>query len=73
MPIYEFHCPACENDFETLVMNSRATVSCPRCGGHDLERKLSVFAFQSGGKFNSSVAGKGCSHCGNPGGCANCH
>ncbi|HLC27499.1 MAG TPA: zinc ribbon domain-containing protein [bacterium] len=73
MPIYEYRCRSCENDFETLVMNSRAVVSCPGCGGHELERKLSIFGFQSSGKFSSSIAGGGCGNCSNPGGCGNCH
>lgn len=73
MPIFEFFCRACKNEFERLVMGTDRDVVCPRCGGSELDRKFSVFGFQSGGKFSSAAPGKGCSHCSNPGGCAHCH
>ncbi len=52
MPIYEFHCPDCQQDSELLVRSSNwQGTACPRCGSVKLEKKLSVFA--------SSVAGAG--------------
>ena len=45
MPIYEFHCQACEKDSEVLVRSSRwKGTKCPRCGSPKLEKKLSTFA-----------------------------
>lgn len=46
MPIYEFHCRSCNDEFETLVRNalSEEPIACPKCGGTDLERILSVCA-----------------------------
>jgi len=52
MPIYEFHCAACDRDSEILVRSSRwKGAKCPHCGSTKLDKKLSVFA--------SSVAGQG--------------
>jgi putative FmdB family regulatory protein len=49
MPIYEFHCPSCDSDFEELVQSSGDSrkVVCPACGGKDVVRKLSVFSAHS--------------------------
>lgn len=40
MPLYDYHCPACRHDFETLV-RSGATPTCPQCGHATPERLLS--------------------------------
>ena len=50
MPIFEYHCAACGNDFELLVLGSDVP-ACPRCESEDLEKKLSTFA--SGGASRS--------------------
>jgi putative FmdB family regulatory protein len=45
MPIYEFHCAGCRQDFELLVRSSRwEGTPCPHCGSKKLRKKLSVFA-----------------------------
>jgi putative FmdB family regulatory protein len=31
MPMYEYHCPACDKQFEMLVRSS-TVVACPHCG-----------------------------------------
>ncbi|MBL8564523.1 MAG: zinc ribbon domain-containing protein [Hyphomicrobiaceae bacterium] len=43
MPIYGFHCNACNKEFETLVRSSE-TAECPSCGSTDLARQLSLIA-----------------------------
>lgn len=41
MPIYEFHCAACDLDFEALVpMAEKDSVRCEQCGGK-VERVIS--------------------------------
>lgn len=40
MPLYDFHCPACGRDFETLVRGD-ARPACPTCGHTQPERMLS--------------------------------
>ena len=48
MPIYEYKCRRCANQFELLVL--RATVaSCPQCRSEDLEQLLTGFAVSSDG------------------------
>ena len=43
MPIYEYACKQCGQEFETLVRSSTVP-DCPSCRSTDLEKKLSVFA-----------------------------
>ncbi|CAH2601482.1 Zinc ribbon domain-containing protein [Rhodovastum atsumiense] len=43
MPLYGFHCTACDIDFETLVIGSEVP-TCPECGGTALEQLLSRVA-----------------------------
>lgn len=46
MPIREFHCNDCAQEFEKILRASDDinAVACPSCGGTHLERKLSTFA-----------------------------
>ena len=54
MPIYEYRCRGCENEFEKLVIRSSQTIVCPHCEGEEIERVLSVFSHSSDGQFSSS-------------------
>ncbi|MEW5911684.1 MAG: zinc ribbon domain-containing protein [Thermodesulfobacteriota bacterium] len=70
MPIYEYHCPRCQDQFEVLVMNSRDKITCPKCDCKKVERLMSGFAHKSaGGKMVSSG---GCASC-KSSSCASCH
>ena len=40
MPIFEYTCRGCANEFELLVRGT-TTAACPECGSEELERKLS--------------------------------
>lgn len=46
MPIYEYHCATCNDDFEMLVRTSTdgAHVACPTCEGEQVTKKFSAFA-----------------------------
>jgi len=67
MPIYEFHCAACERDSEVLVRSTDwEGTRCPHCGSSRLRKKLSVFASTSGGADNAPA----CS--GDPSSCSRC-
>ena len=65
MPLYEFQCTDCKDEFEELVRSSMAVVEvkCPRCGGEHVKRKLSLFASKGGGgsSFGAAPAAASCS------------
>ena len=63
MPIYEYHCSGCGEDFEELVFGQPAAINCPRCNGSEVKKRMSVASFKSGQKFVSSSGGSGCSSC----------
>jgi putative FmdB family regulatory protein len=51
MPLYEFHCDACNKNSELLVRSSNwKGTKCPNCGSTKLKKGFSTFA--------SSVAGQ---------------
>ena len=59
MPIYEYHCTDCGDDFERFVrsMFSRETITCPECGSDHVSKAFSVFGTaSSGGRAVSSAA-----------------
>lgn len=70
MPIYEYICKGCENEFEELVFKQDEKIDCPECGSAKVERAMSVFSFSSSGSFHSSH-GSGCEDC-DSGNCGNC-
>jgi len=43
MPIYEYECRTCHQEFELIVLKD-TVIACPSCHGSDLERLLSGFA-----------------------------
>jgi putative FmdB family regulatory protein len=49
MPIYEYHCRQCANEFELLVLKNSPTPACPECKTEDIEQLLSGFAVNSDG------------------------
>ena len=51
MPIYEYICNACGEEFEQLVFNSSEVIKCRKCGSPDTTKKMSAFAMKSGSKF----------------------
>jgi putative FmdB family regulatory protein len=74
MPIFEYECRGCGQQFEHL---SRAdqTPSCPSCSGLDLQKRFSAFAVSANGSPSpreSSEAGGGCGMCGDPRGPGAC-
>jgi putative FmdB family regulatory protein len=71
MPIYEYACNKCGNEFETLVRSSTVP-DCPSCHSTDLEKKLSVFATAASTADAAPVAAGPCGSCGHPGGPGSC-
>jgi putative FmdB family regulatory protein len=55
MPIYEYECRKCGEEFELLVLSSTVP-ACPACQAQDLEQLLSGFAVSSDGIRKANVA-----------------
>ena len=64
MPLFEFECGSCQNEFEELVFSSNGTsdVTCPDCGGPDVKKKISTFASMvaGGSSFSMSSSAAAC-------------
>mgnify|MGYP002725712559 CR=1 FL=1 len=46
MPIFEYQCKQCKNEFEKLVFNGEdKNISCPGCKSTDVGKKMSVSSF----------------------------
>ena len=76
MPIFEYICQECQNEFETLVFG-RDKAKCPKCKSQRLSPQLSVFAMSTKGVSAKSSAspssGAGaCGSCGDPRGPGAC-
>ncbi len=71
MPIFEYQCDQCENEFEKLVLNTSEKIACPKCKAKKVHRIMSAFAFSVGGKFKST-AGSSCGSCASPSSCSTC-
>lgn len=62
MPILQYKCRACGQEFEELVKKYDEKVSCPSCG-EAAERSYSGAMFSSTGKATSKCSGN-CKTCG---------
>lgn len=74
MPMYEYICEKCGNEFEMLVFKSDEPL-CPSCGNEKPTKKMSSFGFSVGFKYRSSStvsSGSGCSNCSSSD-CSSCH
>jgi len=73
MPIYEYHCEKCGEDFECLILGNDKP-ECKACNSKKVSKLMSACGFVSkdgsGGTVSSS-AGASCSGC-SAGSCAGC-
>ena len=62
MPIYEYACQECAEEFELLVSSERfADIQiCPHCASDRLTRKFSAFASPSSSAQSCPAKGSGC-------------
>jgi putative FmdB family regulatory protein len=77
MPIYEYACCNCSEQFEMLVFRSDEAVCCPKCESSNVNKMMSVCGFKSGGDKGAassrmSTGASGCSGCAG-GSCGTCH
>ena len=54
MPIYEYICKGCDNEFELLIRHD-TTAACPSCQGENIERQLSLNAIKSSGTHSLAM------------------
>lgn len=47
MPIFEYRCRDCGDEFECLVLRSSSPPRCPACDGEDVEKLISLHAVSS--------------------------
>ncbi len=80
MPMYEFTCLDCGEEFEELLRSQDEQVECEACDSENVKRKMSTFAAHTGGRSlgamppPSAMGGGGgskCSGC-SGGNCASC-
>lgn len=77
MPIYEYHCKDCRQNFESLVFGNE-TPGCPFCNSKSVLKKMSACRFVSRGNapdgtqtVQSSASASPCSGC-TAASCAGC-
>lgn len=63
MPVFEYRCKKCGNEFEELVLNQNEKVKCPSCSSDQVEKKMSVFAHKSSEEFRASSSSSSCVSC----------
>lgn len=74
MPIYEYECRKCHNEFEALIRGESDLENnqCPECGSRELSKLLSLFGMKTSGGGGGSHGGGGCGTC-SGGHCSTCH
>ena len=74
MPIYEYLCLQCENEFEDLIRNKadEEALECPACGSKKLTKQMSAFGVQGSVEKPITAGSSSCSGC-TASSCAGCH
>jgi putative FmdB family regulatory protein len=76
MPIYEFECKKCKEEFEELVFNTREPIHCPKCKSKQVKKLMSVAAIKTSAGFKAATRSGGdggCGSCSGGGGsCGSC-
>jgi len=64
MPIYEYTCGKCGEDFEALVPRPSAKAPCPECGSKKVSKRMSApGGFSMGGGSSVAPCGKSPESC----------
>ena len=65
MPLYEYHCNTCGENFEKMVRFSEQELApeCPECHSRDTRKRISLFASRgfSSSSPSSGAPGSSCS------------
>lgn len=59
MPMYEYECKACGNEFEELVFGEKNDIPCPKCGSNNTARKVSAACVRGSGATAGGMSGLG--------------
>lgn len=59
MPIYEYKCKKCDNQFSKLVFGQDTKIECPSCKSEDCEKLISAISSSSGSSGGGAVGGCG--------------
>lgn len=49
MPIFEYKCAKCDNEFEELVFSQDELPPCPKCQSKDVDKLMSAAAVKTDG------------------------
>lgn len=72
MPIYEYKCSDCGEDFEKLVFGN-PEIACPKCNSKTVKKKFSVFCASGTERpLAGTAASASCSSCSKTS-CSSCH
>lgn len=65
MPLFEFTCQSCGQNFEELVRSTSVVegVICPICKGTEVRKKVSTFASKVTGGSSASFSSSSASSC----------
>ncbi|MCG8567979.1 MAG: zinc ribbon domain-containing protein [Desulfobacterales bacterium] len=63
MPLYDFHCNACDSDIELLLVGSRDEPVCSRCGSRNLTKLMAAHSSASGPTGSRTMPGLGDTAC----------
>lgn len=65
MPLFEYVCSQCGNQFEVLVRNTAASsaITCPACQSIEVKKKISTFASKVSGGNPSFSLGSSAAAC----------
>ncbi len=58
MPIFEYKCNHCANEFEKLVFaGDDKDISCPECDSMEISKKMSVASFMGSSSIGKCATG----------------
>jgi putative FmdB family regulatory protein len=74
VPIYEYRCLDCGEDFEDLIRNKRdeEELECPSCRSRNFVKQMSAFGVRGAVEKPITAGSGGCSGCSSSS-CSTCH
>ena len=63
MPLYEFECYDCGDEFEVLVLDSGEIVKCMSCDSENIGKQFSTFGLGGGNESSEISGGESSEYC----------